>query len=88
MVLGLGVGEEGVEGIEGAVVHDTNFENGALKKNNFRMMDEGACEWLRLYEWELTQVDELVHICKAARYIEELDMHIVFTETFLARRVH
>jgi hypothetical protein len=29
---------------------------------------------------------KLVYTCKESRYIEELDMHIVFIKTFLARR--
>jgi hypothetical protein len=74
--------------MDGEEVLNTYFENGALKLDGFRVMDEGACEWFRSYEWELIRMDQLVHTCKASRYIEELDTQIVFIETFLARRVH
>jgi hypothetical protein len=79
LVLGLGV-------IDGGAVVNTYFENGALKGDDFLMLDEVACEWRGSVKWELTRVDELVLTRKEPRYIEELDMQIVFIETFLARR--
>jgi hypothetical protein len=78
-VLGLGL-------VEGGIVHNIYFENGALKQDSFIMLDERAYEWCVSSEFELTWGDELVHTLKMSLYIEELDMQIMFTETFLARR--
>jgi hypothetical protein len=79
LVLGFGV-------IEGGEVINTYFENGALKQDFFRVMEEGAYEWVDSSEFKLTRGDELVNTFKESRYIEVLDMQIVFTKTFLARR--
>jgi hypothetical protein len=78
MVLCLGV----IEALnEGGEVHNIYFENGALKQDSYRVMDERACEWFGSFKFELTRVDELVYTSKAPRYFDELDMQIVFTET-------
>jgi hypothetical protein len=80
-VLGFGIDEE-------ENVYKIYLKHGALKYDPFLVMDEGPWEWVVLDEWELTQADKLVYTCRKSRYIEELDMHIVFIKTFLARRVN
>jgi hypothetical protein len=82
-------------------VKDNFFENGALKEHTFHIWgddegdddegdddegDDGGWKASVWCEWKLTRADELTYTRKDHFYDEELDLELIFAQTFLARR--
>jgi hypothetical protein len=83
----VGLGQLGHSGPSKGNVMDHFYEKGALKIHTFRMdVDERALEAAMWCEFELTRANELAYTRKDHYYDEELDLELISTETFLARR--